>query len=407
MAQIRGFFPLPFTSPQNTQCPNVLTLVGGQTFTPPAGEYLIQTGDQTCIQVWDASNALWRNYAPPMSITQLSMDGANYRLINLSGCVVGASITAAGTTGTNGIGPLQSSAVVAFTAPASGRAAQGYGIVGGSVPAPTVTQAGSGFLVPPIVCCDPPPQGGIQATFTCTLTSGGGINTVTQLAAGAGYTSIPQFYIVPQPQFYQGSNQYPPVSGAVPPSPGGAGGAGIIPAPGLINPANVWTGSPYQGNIALGTTGALLTGVALTGTGTLTGVVMTDLGQGYLGSGTLTGTVTGVGAATITPIYSFAAIAAIGGTVTASGGAAQIANTPSISSLGLIAKVHNNMTYFPRPIRGINSGATGSFTLEDPGFGLQGGAVFVSAGTSTTVATITNTQYGARNDTTIIQAMAQ
>jgi hypothetical protein len=419
MAQIRGPFPLPITSPQTTGGPAALMLAPGQVYMPPPGEYVIFTGNQTIVQVADDLNNMWRNYAGPNTMVQLSMDGFNYRMINLSGVAQGAYITAAGSGGTNGIGPLQTGATVSFgAAPAgtaglvSGRAAQAYAIVGGSVPAPTITQAGSGFIVPPLVVCDPPPDGGIQATFNCTITyATGALLAVTQVNPGAGYTSIPQFYIIPQPQYYQGSNQYPPVAGTSPPSSGGAGGAGTVPPPGLINPANAWAGSPYQANLVTGTTGALLTGNALTGSGTLTGIVMTDFGAGYLGSTTPTITITGVGAATAVPIMAYCAIAAIGGTVTASGGAAQIANTPSISSLGIVGtdafNPFDNSTFFPRPIRGINSAAAGSFTLEDPGFALWGGPVYVNAGTSTTVATITNTQYGGRNDVSIIQAMVQ
>jgi hypothetical protein len=148
----------------------------------------------------------------------------------------------------------------------------------------------------------------------------------------------------------------------------------------------------------------------LTGSGTLTAIVMTYFGNGYAGNTVPAVSFAGGGLAggvAATAIMSLCATAAIGGTVTATGGAAQIANTPSISSLGMISAGTNNNSFFPRPIRGINNAAAGSFALEDPGFGLQGGAVFVSAGTSTTVATITNTQYGGRVDTSVLQPMVQ
>jgi len=397
MSRIGGFFPLPSGSPQNTQSPQILTLASGGIYYPPSGEYLVTTGSQTVIEWWDAPNAIWRNYAGPNTWEQIACDGANFRLVNLSGVVVGANITNAGSGGTNGIGPIQTGSTVSFAAPAAGgvtATAQGYVVVGGTVPAPTVTQGGSGFLVPPAIACDPPPPGGVQATFTSTISAAGVLTGVTQLNPGAGYTSIPQFYIIPEPMFYQGAIRFP---GDV---------AQAIPAPGLINPANVWTGSPFQGNIQSGTTGALLTGVALTGSGTLTAIVMTYFGNGYAGNTVpaVSFAGTSLGAAAATSIMS---LCATGATVVASGGAAQIANTPSITSLGLIASTNNNNTFFPRPIRGLNTGATGSFTVEDPGFGLQGGAVFVNAGTSTTVATVTNTQYGGRVDTSILQPLVQ
>jgi hypothetical protein len=401
MAQTRGFFPFPSGSPQNNGAPQIVQLASGGMYFMPAGEWLVSTGGETILQWWDPTGGIWRDYAGPETVQNISTDGANYRLLNNSGTVVGANITNAGSGGTNGIGPNQTGASVAFAAPAAGgvtATAQGYAVVGGSVPAPTVTQGGSGFLVPPMVVCDPPPNGGVQATFTATISAAGVITGVTQQTPGAGYTSIPQFYIIPQAQFYQGAIRFP---GDTPQT---------VPAPGLINPANAWGGSPYQANLVSGTTGALLTGVALTGSGTLTAIVMTYFGAGYAGNTVPAVSFSGGGLAggvAATAIMSFCMTAAIGGTVTATGGAAQIANTPSITSLGLIAASNNNNSFFPRPARGLNNGATGSFALEDPGYGLQGGAVFVSAGTSTTVATVTNTQYGGRPDVSILQPLVQ
>ena len=49
MAQIRGVFQLPFTSPQNIGVPNVVTLPSGGVWYPPSGTYLITTGSQTMV----------------------------------------------------------------------------------------------------------------------------------------------------------------------------------------------------------------------------------------------------------------------------------------------------------------------------------------------------------------------
>jgi hypothetical protein len=396
MAQMRGYFPLPSASPQNTGVPQILTLPSGGIYYTPPGEYLITTGSQTVIEWWDPVGAIWRNYAGPNTWEQISSDGANYRLVNLSGVVVGANITNAGSGGTNGIGPIQTGSTVSFAAPAAGgvtATAQGYVVVGGTVPAPTVTQGGSGFLVPPAIACDPPPPGGVQATFTSTISAAGVITGVTQLNPGAGYTSIPQFYIIPQPMFYQGAVRYP---GDLPQT---------VPAPGLINQANVWTGSPYQPNIQTGTTGALLTGVALTGSGTLTAVVMTYFGNGYLGNAVPGVTFAGVslGAAAATAIMSFCIS---GATAAMSVSTGNVTGAPVITSLGLIASTNNNNTFFPRPARGIVVAGGASFTVEDPGFGLQGGAV-TTLQPGTTLSTVTNTQYGGRTDTSVLQPMVQ
>lgn len=408
MAQTRGFFPLPFTSPQNNGSPEVVTLPSGGVWPIPSGEYLITTGSQTIIQWFDPNMGGWRNYANPETINGISSDGANYRLVNNSGTVVGANITNVGSGGVNGIGPIQTGSTVTFAAPPAGgvtATAQGYAVVGGSVPAPTVTQGGSGFLVAPQVVCDPPPVGGVQATFTATISAAGVITGVTQVDPGAGYTSIPGFYIIPAPQFYAGGPRFPGDSTAAQ----GLPVSGI--APGLINPANVWTGSLYQQNIQTGITGALLTGVALTGSGTLTAILMTYFGAGYVGNGVpaITFGGTSLGAAAATAVMSFCMTAAIGGSVAATGGAGQVANTAVATSLGIptqgVNAFNGNNTYFPRPARGILTNANGTFTLEDPGYGLQGGAVFETGGTA--VSTVTNTQYGGRTDTSVIQAMVQ
>jgi len=395
MAQMRGFFPLPPTSPQNIGVPNVISLASGGVGYPPSGTYLITTGSQTIVQWWDPTDAIWRQYAGPETLAQISCDGANYRLLNNSGTCVGANITNAGSGGVNGIGPNQTGSTVTFAAPATGGApatAQGYVVVGGTVPAPTITQGGSGFLVPPQVVCDPPPAGGVQATFTTTISAAGVLNGVTQLSPGAGYTAIPQFYIIPQPQFYQGSIRFP---GDTPQT---------TPAPGLINPANAWQGSPYQANLVTGTAGALLTGVALTGSGTLTGIVMTAFGTGYAGN-TVPGITfggTSLGAAAATALMSFCIT---GTTAAATGGTGFIVGAGVETSLGLITGLNNNNTFFPRPARGIVTNANGSFTVEDPGYGLQGAALVDVGGTA--LATVTNTQYGGKVDTSVIQAMVQ
>jgi hypothetical protein len=395
MAQMRGFFPLPSGTPQNTGVAQILTLASGGIYYPPPGEYDVTTGSQTVIQWWDPLGGIWRNYAGPNTWEQISADGANFRLVNLSGVVVGANITNAGSGGTNGIGPVQTGSTVTFAAPGAGgvtATAQGYVVVGGTVPAPTVTQGGSGFLVPPAIACDPPPPGGVQATFTSTISAAGVLTGVTQLNPGAGYTSPPQFYIIPQPMFYQGAIRYP---GDTPQT---------VPAPGLINPANVWAGSPYQPNIQTGTTGALLTSLPLTGSGTLTAIVMTYFGNGYAGN-TVPAISFGGTAITSAAATAIMSLCISGATATSTGGTGFVTGAAVETSYGLIAGTNNNNTFFPRPARGIVTGATGTFTVEDPGFGLQGAALVLVGGTA--LGTITNTGVGGRVDTSVLQPMVQ
>ncbi|SRR5712691_4468619 len=403
MAQIRGYFPLPFSSPQATQGANVVTLGSGGVYYPPAGEYIITTGGQTIIQWFDPDNYLWRNYGGPNSFEQISTDGSNYRLVNLSGVAVGGNITNPGSGGTNGIGPNQTGSTVTFGAPLAGgvtATAQGYVVVGGTVAAPTIAQAGSGFLVPPLIACDPPPVGGVQATFTATVTAGGALAAIAQVNPGAGYTSVPQFYIVPQPQFYQGAARFPGDT------------AQTIPAPGLINPIHAWTGSPFQANIISGAAGALLTlPAAVTGSGTLTAIAMTYFGNGYTANTIPTISFAGVslGAAAATAIMSMCLNVT---TVVATGGSTWTVGNAVETSLGLVANSNDNNFFFPRPGRGIVSNATGpQFTVEDPGFGFQKlpvpGMLFNSATAQTGTAAIPALSVGGISDTSILQPMVQ
>jgi hypothetical protein len=280
MPQIRGAFPFPYA--QVAEGGGVITLASGGVWYPPPGEWLLQTAANLCVQWWDPIANNWRNAVSNSNTGDyFPTDGYNLRLLNLTGIVQVASFTA-GSGGTNGIGFAATGAAVSIIASntTGGAQATAYAIVGGSVAAPTITQAGSGFLMPPLVVIDAPPIGGIQATATAALTAGGGIASITMSNVGAGYATTPNFYLIPQTAYYQGA-------------PSGGVAAAPIPPPGLVFPANA-----VPGNQNTSPTGAQLTPVALTGSGTLTGVVMINNGGGY--TGTPTGTVTGVGAATVT-----------------------------------------------------------------------------------------------------------
>jgi hypothetical protein len=278
MARIGGAFPLPL--PQVQEGGSKIELGTGGFFYPPAGEYIVSVGANSVFEFFDPQAQGWRTLLPASAGAFISVDGVNFRLHNTSGVATATAVTGAGSGGTNGIGTVATGASIAV-ATGSGAVVPitVVPIVGGSVAAPTITQAGSGFLVPPLIVIDPPPPGGTQATAICTLTSGG-IGAVTMVDVGAGYPASPNFWIIPQPNQYQGG---PEVGVA----------AGSIPPPGLVYPTNA-----VAGNQNTSATGAQLTSVALTGSGTLTGVKLITPGSGYTGSPALT--VSGVGAATAT-----------------------------------------------------------------------------------------------------------
>ncbi len=400
MSAIRGpGIPLPFTAPQVNGAGGEIMLQSGGIYMVPQGNYLCQLGSQTVAQWFDPNMFAWRVVQPSGDLMQISADGGNYRLINFSGVVAGANITNAGSGGTNGIGPTQTGSTVSFGAPAAGgvtATATGYVVVGGSVAAPTVTQGGSGFLVPPLVFCDPPPVGGVQATATATISSAGVITGITMVNVGAGYTSTPQWYIVPQP-----------FNGFLP-TPDRSTATGLFPAPGLIHPNNVWPGTVYQANIS-SASGALLTPVALTGSGTLTAIVMTYNGAGYTGTTLPTVTLAGVslGAAAATAIMSYCLT---GTSVTGASGTGYTVGAPAETTLGLIAGSNNNNTFVPRPGRGIVTNAAGPvFTIEDPGFGIQsaGTGVKIGGGSITAIGNVPAASLGGINDVSILQQATQ
>lgn len=366
-------------------------LAGGEQFYLPPGNYYTQLGSVTLLQVFDGVNQIWRNIGFPGGNIQVSSsDGFNYRLINFSGVIAGINITNAGSGGTNGIGTAATGTTIGFgAAPSNGIAASAYPIVGGKLSGLTITQAGSGFVFPPVLVIDAPPLGGIQATATCTI-SGGAINAVTLQNAGAGYGATPNVYVMPQ-------YLLPVVGGApinaTPP-------VNVIP-PGNIAP--VFAGSatsqpPFlpgpQWPTAIPTTGgALVTANGLTGSGTLTGAVVTNPGVGYTNTTVPSITFSGGGLAggvAASPITSFSIITASG----ASGAGVVVGNpwesATATSGAAFVATDGCNGVFSARPARGVFTSAAGALTISDVGFGIQiaaSGANLPNIGTTGSITT--------------------
>lgn len=374
MPQIRGVFPLPQTSPQIAGVDQVVCLPSGGIYVLPPGNFIVTTGPSTYLEYFDPLQTIWRPTQPHQAFGYLSCDGSNYRLLNGSGIVSSVTITAAGSGGTNGIGPVETGTTISFAASPSGAQAVGYVIVGGSVPAPQLVQGGSEFVVAPLVCCDPPPVGGIQATFTATISAAGVITAVTLVNPGAGYTSIPQFYIIPQPMFCQSVLRWPR---DFPPQK--------WPAPGLINQANVWPGTIYQPNIPVNPSqGALIVGQPLTGSGTVTGINIIYNGAGYTG--------------TATPAITFA-----GGPLTGAVATSQMSlSAPAVGqpvALGGTSTVGEVVTIpgtIPAVLTAVDT--AGNFIVTSPGMGIQPGAI-ASNGQPVPAAAL-----GGTSDTSYVQA---
>lgn len=391
--RIGGPFPFPITDPVFGG--GTITLGSGGVFYPPSGQYIYSSGGVTQLQTWDPVQAQWRTVGDPKANSAaFDCDGWNWRFVNMSGTIQGALITNAGSGAINGIGTAATGVTLTFGPPTAGVTAIGYPIVGGAVVAPTVNQAGSGFLVPPTVVIDPPSIGGIQATAVATLTAGGGIASIVMVNAGAGYLTAPNFYLIPQANIYQGA-------------PAGGIAAGLFPAPGLITPQNTVPGvAPIY---LTGTGNALLNAATLTGTGTLTGIGMVSYGSNYTGTTIPAVTISGCGAAAATAVGSFT-ITGFTGLV---GGSGYGAGNPPLweSSLGVVVTAGqlNNNDLSSDPAAGIavlSGGTVSSLLIEDSGFGFQKVPVIsiVNSSAIATVQAAVTAVVGGTADTTLLQA---
>ena len=204
-----------------------------QTGNPLSGQYIVQLGVYSTLQVYDQGLDAWRDLnVNPWSLVTVSSDGTNYRIANSTGCPVGALITAAGSGGTNGwYGYINGAATTiqngvasagnaVFTVTPSAGASQWNAIVGGAVNAtvglsgtvyqnqafggtgtPSTGSGGSLYTRPPIIVFTPPPNQGNQPYIlpiaVCTI-SGGAVNSVTVVHQGAGLLGLPGITVLPQ-----------------------------------------------------------------------------------------------------------------------------------------------------------------------------------------------------------------
>lgn len=182
-----GVFPSPRGLPSN-----VWTLQAGAARLIPSGTWNLALGPYTALQEFDPIQDQWVNCGgTDTTLRQVNSDGNNYRAVNQQGCVVGASVTTAGSGYT--VPPT-------FTLSAGG--ATGQCILGGAVSTSvTVSNAGAGYSYPPLVFLDPPPSStsGLQATGYATLTTGT-VSSITIDNQGAGYTNVPNVYLIPDPR---------------------------------------------------------------------------------------------------------------------------------------------------------------------------------------------------------------
>lgn len=206
-------------------------------------------------------------------------DGFTRRVANLTGCPIAAVVTNAG-----------SNYTAATVAPSTGNSTW-TAVVGGAVDSTvTITTAGAGYGVAPILLISAPPAGGVQATAYCTI-SGGAINAVVVTNQGAGYKSAPTIKVVPNPADPNGS----PTTTAV--LTAALTGAGTVTAVYCTNPGAALSAAP---TLTISGDGASAAATALQLT-TITGVTFTGGGAGYTADNIA---FTNGGKPTATPIYT-------------------------------------------------------------------------------------------------------
>lgn len=276
---------------------NKLALAAGDAIPLPAGDWYVAGGSYCVPQFLDPVTSTWVLGSTAGWSTGphfIKSDGFNARIANLTGCPIGAVITGAGS------GYVQSTTTVTATAGNSTWAP----IVGGALSVTSITNAGSGYGVAPLVLIPAPPNaasnansiGGIAASAYAVLSSGT-VSAISFTNVGAGYPTAPTVTILP---------------------------------------------NPTDPNINSGITAATVT-LGLTGAGSITGVLCTNSGAPLATLSALTLTAAGAGTgATLSPIIMQTVTAA---SVTA-GGAGYGAASALLTTLG---GVPNSASIFTNP----------------------------------------------------------
>ncbi len=201
MAQLQGGAGLGLKPPQyayptelNQAPPDVASayfgLAAGDAIPIPSGQQFVQPGPYSFLQYQDPINGAWRgfNTARAADGGMVWSDGTNYRLANLTGCPVAAVVTVGGS------GYVQSSTTC--TSNTGGSTWQP--IVGGMLSLTTISVAGSGYGIAPLLFIAEPPFPGVQATGHTVIT-GGSLTSIVLDNVGAGYPTPPTAVIIPSP----------------------------------------------------------------------------------------------------------------------------------------------------------------------------------------------------------------
>jgi hypothetical protein len=160
------------------------------------GQYLVNLGPYTTLQMYDSVLQTWRNFtAANICPVMISCDGTNYRLANTTGAAVGAIVQTAGSGLVNGFNTVT-------VTPSAGGGTWNT-IVGGAInPTLQLAAAGTGYTQRPIVVFNPPTNQGstpyILPQAVSAITAGL-ISAVTVTQVGAGLVAQPTVTVIPAP----------------------------------------------------------------------------------------------------------------------------------------------------------------------------------------------------------------
>jgi hypothetical protein len=157
-----------------------------------SGQYIIQLGPYTDLQVFDSNLLTWRKVEinGSTSVT-VSGDAANFRLANTTGVAIAGLIQAGGTGATNGFNTV--------TASLSAGGSTWNTMVGGAInPTLQIVAAGTLYTQRPMVLAIPPTNQNtpyILPTAVAAITSGI-ISAVTVTQVGAGLVANPTWTVI-------------------------------------------------------------------------------------------------------------------------------------------------------------------------------------------------------------------
>ncbi len=338
---------------------NEISLAAGDVLTIPPGDWIIESGLYTSLQWNDPVTGIWRSIRPPRAgVKVIFSDGVNYRLANLTGCPVSATVAGGGTGFTQ--------ATITVTANVGGSTWQG--VVGGSLSVISITNPGANYTMPPLVPIPHAPIGlGVNADATAALASGT-VSAVTFGDIGAGYTTAPSPLVL------------------------------------LPNPAD-----PNIGTI----TAATIT-IGLTNAGKVTAALCTNNGASLATISALTLTAAGGAGsgATITPnvlqVCTSVSVVAGGLGYVAGTEITSVGGTP-VSTAVIANPTVDTSGFLPYPVIagiGLSGTTVSSVTIYDKGVFLSTPtAIVINSGITTTVATVSFIM-GGTVDTCVLQPAA-